>query len=304
MRKKTKRKLLWGLGTTCAILLLASFLAFVPKIEKLPQTLHVPVTERENPPEPQPKPTEPSAKEEPVPPVAPSEIKAEATKIVPEAGKVRIAIVIDDMGLNMVSAARAINLPAAVTLSFFPYAPHLQDQADRAKAAGHELLLHLPMEPLGKAQPGPGALLTSLSPEENAARLKKNLDSFQGFDGVNNHMGSKFTMRADLLRPVMEGLAARGLFFLDSMTTPKSVAADVAREAHIPTEKRDIFLDDDPAPAAINAQLALLEKRAREKGAAIAIGHPHASMLEGLEKWIPEAEKRGITLIPARDLAE
>jgi polysaccharide deacetylase 2 family uncharacterized protein YibQ len=221
----------------------------------------------------------------------------------PSRGQGCIAIVIDDLGLNEASTRRAIALPAAVTLSFLPYGKNLDALTAQAREAGHELLLHVPMEPVGRESPGPDALYVGLSPDEIRARLTQALARFSGYDGVNNHMGSKFTADRAGMETVMSVLRERDLFFLDSYTNGKSIAADVAREGGVPTETRDIFLDDDPSLAAINAQLARTELVAKRKGYAIAIGHPNSSLLLALEQWLPEAERQGYTVVPVGALA-
>jgi len=214
----------------------------------------------------------------------------------------RIAIIVDDMGLNPSGSARAVALPAAVTLAYIPYAKNLPAQTARAKAAGHELLLHLPMEPLGDADPGPGALLTSLPPDAIRERVEKALDSFTGYDGVNNHMGSRFSVDAAGLAIVMTALRQRGLYFLDSRTNAKSIAAQSAAAHGLRHATRDVFLDDDMAAPAVASQLAETERIARRKGFAIAIGHPHPATLAALETWLPQAKRAGYDIVPLRML--
>jgi polysaccharide deacetylase 2 family uncharacterized protein YibQ len=216
--------------------------------------------------------------------------------------KPKIAIVIDDVGLDVKGTDRAIDLPEYVTLSFLPYAPRLRELAKDARDEGHELLLHMPMEPVGHNNPGPSALLTDLPPDEIRQRFENALASFVGFDGVNNHMGSKFTAYKPGMEIVIDELQQRHLFFLDSRTTAESVGESVAKNRHLPTIGRDIFLDDDVSSNAVKQQLLETEKTAKRKGSAVAIGHPHAATLEALEKWLPDAEKRGFTFVPLRTL--
>jgi polysaccharide deacetylase 2 family uncharacterized protein YibQ len=219
-------------------------------------------------------------------------------------GAPRIAIVIDDMGLDLKDSARAIELPPAITLSFMPYATRLHQQAEDAQEAGHELLLHMPMEPVGHDDPGPGALLTGLPPEEVRARFDAALASFTGFDGVNNHMGSKFTADAAGMEIVADELQPRHLFFLDSRTSPKSVGESVAKQHGVPAIARDVFLDDELTLKSVNQQLAETERVARRKGFAVAIGHPHPVTLQALEAWLPDAEKKGFVFVPLRTLVQ
>ncbi|MEJ0063637.1 MAG: divergent polysaccharide deacetylase family protein [Alphaproteobacteria bacterium] len=104
----------------------------------------------------------------------------------------RIAVVIDDLGLNERATKAAIALPAAVTLSFLPYGEHATALAGAARAQGHELLLHMPMQPVGHDDPGPGALTVDLKEDEIAARVRKAFEAIPEAIGVNNHMGSRF----------------------------------------------------------------------------------------------------------------
>lgn len=220
----------------------------------------------------------------------------------PPAGPPLIAIVIDDLGLDMRETRRAIALPSVVTLSFLPYATRLKEQVHEARRRGHELMLHMPMEPVGRADPGPGALLVGLPQEELERRLETALASFTGFDGVNNHMGSKFTADPAGMDLVMKELRERNLFFLDSRTSDRSVGESLARQNGLMTAGRDVFLDNDGSSASVRKQMEQAEHIARKKGSAIVIGHPHPATLEALEAWIPDAEKRGFSFVPARDL--
>jgi polysaccharide deacetylase 2 family uncharacterized protein YibQ len=140
--------------------------------------------------------------------------------------------------------------------------------------------------------------------QELQQRFETALASFTGFDGVNNHMGSKFTAYADGMTMVVDELQQRHLFFLDSRTSAQSVGRPIAEQKGVPTIGRDIFLDDDQSAAAIRAQLAAAERIAQDRGYAVAIGHPHAVTLETLEQWIPEARKRGLDLVAVGSLVK
>lgn len=217
-------------------------------------------------------------------------------------GQPRIAIIIDDVGLDVKGSQRAVDLPPFITLSFMPYASRLREQTADARDQGHELMLHMPMEPLAHLDPGPGALMVGLPPDEIRQRFDTALASFVGFDGVNNHMGSKFTADTEGMQIVADELKPRGLFFLDSRTSPQTVGEVIARAHGVPTISRDIFLDDDQSSSAVVKQLEQTERVALRKGYAVAIGHPHAATLDALQAWIPEAEKQGFTLVPVHDL--
>ncbi|CAO3375211.1 divergent polysaccharide deacetylase family protein [Azospirillum argentinense] len=213
-------------------------------------------------------------------------------------GKPAIAIVIDDMGVDRKRSNRAVSLPAPLTLAWLPYAHELPAQARAARAAGHELMLHLPMEPSGSADPGPQALRVSLDRGEILRRTKTALDSFDGYVGVNNHMGSRFTADSAAMAPVLGEIARRGLLWLDSRTTAKSAGLTIARELQMPFAGRDIFLDNEMTVSAVRGQLAKTEQVARKQGYAIAIGHPHDATIDALASWMPEVQKRGFVLVP------
>ncbi|WP_372398996.1 divergent polysaccharide deacetylase family protein [Azospirillum sp. HJ39] len=213
-------------------------------------------------------------------------------------GRPMIAIVIDDMGLDRKRSTRMAALRGPLTLSWLPYARELPTQARSARANGHELMLHMPMEPSVKADPGPDALLVSLDKGEVIRRFRAALDSFDGYVGVNNHMGSRFTADRAALAPVLAELHRRGLLWLDSRTTPNSAGIGLARELKMPWVGRDIFLDNVETVAAVKAQLAKAEQTARHQGYAVAIGHPHDATIDALASWLPEVQKRGFVLVP------
>lgn len=214
-------------------------------------------------------------------------------------GRPRIAVVIDDMGVDRRNSEAVAALPGPLTLSYLPYGRDLPAQTAAARARGHELLLHLPMEPEGRtADPGPTALSLGLPEGERLRRLAANLGRFDAYVGVNNHMGSRFTADAAAMTPVLAELKARGLLFLDSRTTSRTVGARLARDMGVPYAERDIFLDNERDPAAIRRQLMEAEARARRNGAAIVIGHPHPETVQSLREWLGELETRGFELVP------
>tara|TARA_R110000787_G_scaffold25757_6_gene72321 strand:+ start:55099 stop:56301 length:1203 start_codon:yes stop_codon:yes gene_type:complete len=213
-----------------------------------------------------------------------------------------IAIVIDDVGLSGDRTRDVISLRAPVTIAFLSYAEDLPAKSAAARKAGHEVMVHVPMEPMAKEDPGPNALTTNLSAAEIRERLDWALGRFEGFVGFNNHMGSKFTSDRALMTQVASIAKERGLLFLDSVTSSTSVAWDVAREQGVPTARRDVFLDNDNAFEPILVQLGRLERVARQDGTAIAIGHPHEATLEALNQWLSDIEKRGFQLAPVSEI--
>jgi polysaccharide deacetylase 2 family uncharacterized protein YibQ len=210
-----------------------------------------------------------------------------------------IAVVIDDVGLDRLRSRRAWELPGPLTMSFLPYAKDLREQAKSARARGHELMLHLPMEPNGRNDPGPNALMVSLSDTELRQRTDAALDSFEGFAGVNNHMGSRFTAFKPGMETVLRRLKGRGLMFLDSRTSAQSVGDQVAHEIGVPSIVRHVFLDDDESFDAVRRKLGEAEGLARRQGFVVVIGHPHEATLLALGEWLPSVQSKGMALAPA-----
>ncbi len=222
-----------------------------------------------------------------------------------EDGRPMIAIVIDDVGLDRKHSDEASALPGPLTLSFLAYADDLSTQVAAARAHGHEIMLHVPMEPLAAhIDPGPNALRTGLDQDEIKRRIDWDLSRIDGIVGINNHMGSRFTEWPDGMAPVLEILRERGLFFLDSKTTPRSVGIPLALEMGLPHAARDVFLDDDMAAPAVVAELAKTEAVARHNGMAIAIGHPHPATLVELRRWLPAAAARGFRFVPVSAIVQ
>ncbi len=228
-----------------------------------------------------------------------------ASKPVLRPGVPMIGIVIDDLGLDHPRTARALRLPAPVTLAFLSYGNRLAEETAAARAAGHELLVHVPMEPQGPGMdPGPKVLRIGDDAAEILARLNWALARFTGFVGINNHMGSKFTADAAAMDIVAQELKARGLLFLDSRTSAGTRAFERARVAGVPAASRSIFLDRVLNRDAVRQSLADLEAQARKHGRAIAIGHPHDATLDALEAWLPTLEEKGLQLAPVSALVE
>jgi polysaccharide deacetylase 2 family uncharacterized protein YibQ len=245
-----------------------------------------------------PPPVPPSVAPVPVAPGSPLWQK-NALPFAPRSSGPMIAIVIDDMGLDRKRSSRVVGLPAPLTLAWLPYANDLPHQTKTARAAGHELMVHIPMEPQASdVDPGPDAMKVGIGNAELLRRLDRGLKSFDGYIGINNHMGSRFTEDAAGMKVILGELQRRGLMFLDSRTTSHSVASSIARGMHLPALGRDVFLDDDMSPVAVRASLAKVEAVARRQGYAIAIGHPHDATVDALVEWLPAVAAKGFTLVP------
>jgi uncharacterized protein len=186
-----------------------------------------------------------------------------------------------------------------VTLSFLAYASDLPQQTAAARRAGHELIVHVPMEPIIRPKylhASAGA--SDLAHEELVRRLNWDLSRFTGYVGVNNHLGSELASDPDMANTVLDLLKARGLLFLDAHGPGRGSVFQMAERLGVPVATRDIFLDDDISATAIGARLAALEKLARDRGTAIAIGHPHDRTLEALTVWLASLPSKGIQLVP------
>lgn len=234
--------------------------------------------------------------------VAPKTIQLGALPEISDGQESRIIIIIDDVGMNLKYSQEAIDFDVPITLAFLPYAPKVKEFAAAALTNGHEAIIHMPMEPMDSSvNAGKKALKTSMSAETIEETMESELEGLEGFSGMNNHMGSKFTQDRKSLETVMAYLKEKGLFFIDSRTIGNSLAGTVAKEHGVPTLDRDIFLDHEESPEFVSNALLKLEKKAKEDGVAVAIGHPKKVTLDALKQWAPDAQKRGFKIVKAGD---
>ena len=214
-----------------------------------------------------------------------------------------VAVVIDDMGLDEARSQKVLGLPGPLTLSFLTYANDLDTWVARARLAGHEVLAHIPMEPLDAAQnSGPGSLRVTMNAAEVRAQLAADLDGWSGYVGANNHMGSRFCQHRVLMDAVMAELKSRSLLWLDSKTTAATEGMAAAEAACVPYLVRDVFLDNVDTVHAVLEQLEQVEAIGRQRGAAVAIGHPRDTTIEALGRWLSSLEKRRLALVPVTAL--
>ncbi len=215
----------------------------------------------------------------------------------------RMVVVIDDIGDHPVMAANLMDLPFPVTLAILPQRPRTRSVATQAAARGIEVILHQPMQPgsYPRVNPGPGALFTDMDTARIQATLSENLDALPEAIGINNHMGSAFTGDAAGMAAVMPVLKARGLFFMDSVTSATSAAPEAARKAGVPFYRRAVFLDNVRNTRTILGQLKTAERHALKHGRAIAIGHPYGETYEALKLWAKERDPR-VALVTLRTL--
>jgi len=212
--------------------------------------------------------------------------------------KPTIAIVIDDIGYRRQIEHKFLELDFPITFSVIPGTPWGKEFAESALREGREIMLHMPMEPLGypDVKPGRGALLTSMNESEILRLLEQALEQIPGVSGMNNHMGSRFTADRDRMAVVCRWLAGADLFLVDSRTTAKSRALAAAREQGVPALQRDVFLDNEPELQGVLRQMAELISTAQRKGVAVGIGHPHEPTLQALRLVLPGLKARGIRM--------
>jgi polysaccharide deacetylase 2 family uncharacterized protein YibQ len=212
-----------------------------------------------------------------------------------------LAIVMDDLGENMQAVHALLALHIPINFAVWPHARLARETALAAHAAGCTVLIHQPMESLdGAAKPGPNPLHAGMSRERMEAVFRQSLARVPHAEGLNNHMGSRFTTRPGDVRLFCEIMADSGLFVLDSVTHPASVLYEEARAAGIPAARRDVFLDAEPEKAAILARLREAERLALHGSQVIAIGHPRAATLDALREW-NRARAPDLRLLDLRD---
>ena len=218
----------------------------------------------------------------------------------------RIAIVIVGLGTSSAATeATILGLPGSVSLSFWPYADRLDHWIRLARAAGHEVLLNLPMEPENYPEfdPGPKTLLTTLPPEQNLERLDWALSRATGYVGVADYLGARFTASRRDLRPVLEAIHRRGLMFVDSRPTAHSAAPEIAQVIGLPWVANTRFIDEPQVSRdAIDSRLKELESIARLQGRALGIGSPYPVTLERIAAWIPGLAQKGFAVAPVTAL--
>ena len=213
----------------------------------------------------------------------------------------RIAIVVTELGLSQAMTDQAIQfLPGPITLAFNAYAETLDKWVERARGAGHEVLINLPMEPANfpANDPGPQALLTSLSAQQNLARLEWILGRVDGFVGVAAIHGGRFVASAQSLQPVMASLRDRGVIYVEKTVGTPSMGPALARELGVPRVVTDRWIDLDPSRGAIDQRLAEIERIARDQGAALAVAQPLPVSYERLAIWQTTLQGKGIVLVP------
>ncbi len=232
----------------------------------------------------------------------PSEVYARLTPMgVIHSNRPKIAIMLGGMGLNPKITKTAIDeLPGDITFAFAPYGEDLQAQVNKARANGHEVLLQLPMEPMGYPgnNPGPKTLLADADVGANIEALHWHMSRFSGYTGVTNYMGGRLLSTAPALKPVMLEIKKRGLVYLEDASTSLTSSTDVAKEVNLQERRAQIVIDIDPTPQSIATALQLLENEARTNGFAIGTGTGLDVTVEAVKEWADQLKDKGILLVP------
>jgi hypothetical protein len=223
----------------------------------------------------------------------------------PEEDRPQVAIIIDDLGYNPGLDQELYELDHSLTLAVLPFRSHTRQTAETFEDKDNfELLLHLPLEPMGENQKEENMATVDMSREEIAFFLDDALEEMEGVEGINNHKGSRFTSDETKMRYLLEEIREHGLFFVDSFTLGDSVAYPLALEMGIPTARRDVFIDYDDDKEAVIEKLKQLEEVARENGTAIGIGHHRKDTIQALKEELPRIEERGIELVFVSEILE
>jgi uncharacterized protein len=220
------------------------------------------------------------------------------------AAKGTIAIVIDDWGYNVSNVQAVQEIPYPLTMAILPNLPYSQKVAESLHSKGFEIILHCPMEPLQKMALEKNTILTNMDGETIKKIIDDNLRVLPYMRGISNHMGSRATEDNRTMQIIMSELKNKGLYFLDSFVTPRSVAESEAFRLGVSFVKRDIFLDNQSDQAYIKQQMSKLIARARSHGFAVGIGHDRKNTLEVLRQAMPEAAKEGYKFVYLSDLVK
>ena len=218
----------------------------------------------------------------------------------------RIAIVIDDLGGENKISQELLRWDLPITFSILPFTPYSKVLAGEAHRKGKDIILHLPMEPHGYPQtrPGEGVLLEEMDEARLLRQLSKDIEAVPYIKGVSNHMGSRLMEDPEKMKIVFLELKRRGLFFLDSRTTPQTIGLQVAQSVGLKAMERSIFIDNSSTEEDIKQQLERLIQLSLSKGKAIGIGHPHPSTIKSLKEMIPKMKEKGIELVPLSAVME
>lgn len=238
----------------------------------------------------------------PSPSATPSASPAPAAAPTENPNGPQVALIIDDCGQWETTERGIIALPIPITLSVLPHVHYTEQIAQEAADAGKGVMLHVPMEPLSHVYPGPGEIKTAMTDDEIAKQMEDDVAQVPLAKGMNNHEGSEATADDRVMKDVIAVVKEHGLFFIDSRTNAKSVAAAQAADAGVLTASRDVFLDNQADVAYTESMLERAVKIAKENGSAIAIGHPKPTTLEAIRDMYPKMQAEGVRFVLAQTL--
>ncbi len=220
---------------------------------------------------------------------------------VTSSGRPKITILLGGMGLNARLTEKAIKeLPGDISFAFAPYGEKLQEQVNRARARGHEIMLQVPMEPVGYPgnNPGPNTLLTEASEEENLAALHWNMSRFAGYSGITNYQGARLLVTEAAMKPVMQEIRQRGLVYFEDATVNLTLSPKIVKEVRLPMQRATMVIDSEPTAPAIAEALQKLEEEAVSNGFAIGTGSGLEVTIETVNEWAKGLQEKGILLVP------
>jgi polysaccharide deacetylase 2 family uncharacterized protein YibQ len=235
-----------------------------------------------------------------------NDIGLPSMKSVPDKGQ-KFALIIDDLGNGMKGTDEIINMPVKLTVAVMPFLPTTQSDARRAHDKGHDVIVHLPMEPK-QGNPkwlGPGAILSSMSKEEVREKVNAAINDVPYAVGINNHMGSKITGDEVIMSVILDVCQERGMFFVDSRTNYWSVVPKLTAAKGMLDMHNDIFLDDVHSIPHISGQLRKVQDKLKQDGRCIAIGHVGTQGLKtaaALTQSIPTMQSQGVAFIGVSDM--
>jgi uncharacterized protein len=218
----------------------------------------------------------------------------------------RVAIVIDDLGGERHVSQELFDMNVDLTFSILPFTSHARSIAEAAHRKGREVILHLPMEPHGypKANPGEGTLFHAMDKGKLLRQLSRDIEAVPHVRGVSNHMGSRLMEDPEKMKTILSDLKRRGLFFLDSRTTPQTVGFKVARSLGLRAAEKTLFLDHSQDEKDIKEKIEELIRFSLSSGKAVGIGHPHPSTIKSLKEMLPKIREKGIEIVPLSSLTE
>lgn len=210
----------------------------------------------------------------------------------------RIALIIDDIGFSRSRLRSFLEIGVPLTFAVLPRLAKSRVLAEEIHTHGHEIMLHQPMEPFDPhLDPGPGAVYVGDEANKIVRIMEENISDVPFVTGLNNHMGSRFTACQKEMKEALKVIKTKGLFFVDSLTTSRSMAYKTARRLNIATACRNVFLDNYPVETDILSQLYKLKKHAMRSGHAIGIGHPYPETARAIESFKRVLKESGISMV-------